>query len=127
MPPNEHPSIPLRREYAGVLLKAGRANSKHYDDAKEVLKTAPPDDVEARRLLAAAYLLKGRSIATDPLVQDVRRKSDEDREYAEAEKVADALAEYASRRGDPVLTQESEKMRADVQLAQKKWTRARRS
>ena len=99
VPADEQPPIPLRREYAGVLLKAGRVNSKYYDEAKEVLQGRRQEDVEARRMLAAAYLLKGRSIATDPQVQEVRRKTDEDREYDEAEKVAESLAELRRAEG----------------------------
>ena len=61
---SEQPNgVPIRREYAGVLLKAGAANPRYYDEAKKVLDTAPPDDIDARKMLVAAYLLKGRSIA----------------------------------------------------------------
>jgi cellulose synthase/poly-beta-1,6-N-acetylglucosamine synthase-like glycosyltransferase/thioredoxin-like negative regulator of GroEL len=124
-PENEPGAKPIRKEYAGVLLKAGASDPSNYDRAKEVLQTAPADDIEARRMLAAAYLLKGRSIATDPKIQEVRRSELESREYEGAEQVAEALSGYADRKGDAALKDSAEKMRADVQMARKSWESAR--
>jgi cellulose synthase/poly-beta-1,6-N-acetylglucosamine synthase-like glycosyltransferase/predicted Zn-dependent protease len=125
VPNNEPQGVSIRREYAGVLLKAGAANPDYYDRAKEVLQTAPAEDIEARRMLAAAYLLKGRSIATDTRIPVGRREEDETREYNGAEQVAEALTGYADRKGDQSLKDVAEKMRADIQMARKSWTNAR--
>lgn len=118
-------STPLYREYAGVLLKAGAAenNPQYYDDAKRVLEKAPADDDEARKMLAAAYLLKGRSLASRAAT-DPRAAEAEQKEYEGAGQVAEALSGYAASRGDKKLEQTAEKMRADIQMARQKWEKA---
>jgi cellulose synthase/poly-beta-1,6-N-acetylglucosamine synthase-like glycosyltransferase/Tfp pilus assembly protein PilF len=122
VPINEQPNgVPIRREYAGVLLKAGAENPKQYDDAKKVLLTAPADDIEAKRLLVAAYLLKARSIETDPAIQQVQKNELQTREYEGAELVADGLKGYATNHDDKAILGLAERMRADVQMARKSW------
>jgi cellulose synthase/poly-beta-1,6-N-acetylglucosamine synthase-like glycosyltransferase/predicted Zn-dependent protease len=122
---NEMPNgVPLRREYGGVLLRAGQSNPDYYDDAKRVLQTAPLDDVESRRLLIAAYLLKARSIETDSRVQQVQKNELQNREYEGAERVADDLLAYSRRKADPGLENLGERMKADIQMARKSWTNA---
>jgi cellulose synthase/poly-beta-1,6-N-acetylglucosamine synthase-like glycosyltransferase/tetratricopeptide (TPR) repeat protein len=123
--PGEGPSgIPIRREYAGVLLKAGATNPKYYDDAKKVLDTAPADDIDARKMLLAAYLLKGRAIASAG--ETAGRKEDEAREYEGAEEKADALAQYAATRGNKSLQDTAERMKADIKMARRQWEGARK-
>jgi cellulose synthase/poly-beta-1,6-N-acetylglucosamine synthase-like glycosyltransferase/tetratricopeptide (TPR) repeat protein len=114
--------VPLRREYAGVLLKAGAANSKYYDEAKIVLQTAKPDDIEARKMLIAAYLLKGRAVAA---TGDEAQKGEEAREYQKAQDVADQLSNYASSKGNRELELMSQRMSADIQMARRQWEGAR--
>jgi cellulose synthase/poly-beta-1,6-N-acetylglucosamine synthase-like glycosyltransferase/thioredoxin-like negative regulator of GroEL len=111
--------VPLRREYAGVLLKAGAASPKYYDDAKSVLQTAKPDDIDSRKMLVAAYLLKGRAMAS------LGNKDEETREYAKAEEVAEQLSGYASQKGNRDLEISAERMRADIQMARRQWEGAR--
>jgi cellulose synthase/poly-beta-1,6-N-acetylglucosamine synthase-like glycosyltransferase/predicted Zn-dependent protease len=122
---NEQPNgVPVRREYGGVLLKAGETNPDYYDEAKRVLQTAPLDDVESRRLLIAAYLLKARSIENDPRVQQVQKSELQNREYEGAERVADDVLAYSRRKADPKLEDLGERMKADIQMARKQWTNA---
>ncbi|MBO0698571.1 MAG: glycosyltransferase, partial [Zavarzinella sp.] len=111
---------PVRREFAGVLLKAGR-----FDEAKEVLQSARTDDLEAQRMRVAAHLLKGRAVATDPTVPDTRRKDDEAREYDGAERAVKDLADYADQKQDVALKDAAARMRADVYMARHSWTMAR--
>jgi cellulose synthase/poly-beta-1,6-N-acetylglucosamine synthase-like glycosyltransferase/Flp pilus assembly protein TadD len=111
--------VPIRREYAGVLLKAGTDDPRHYDEAKQVLSTAPAEDVESRKMLVAAYLLKGRTLADGP------RKDDSAAEFEEAERVADALARYGERKGDANLQGTADRMRADIQMGRQKFDKAR--
>jgi cellulose synthase/poly-beta-1,6-N-acetylglucosamine synthase-like glycosyltransferase/Tfp pilus assembly protein PilF/protein involved in temperature-dependent protein secretion len=124
VPPNELPVTPLRREFAGVLLKAGSQDPAHYDEAKQVLQGAKPDDIASRKMLAAAYLLKGRSASTDPKISNVMRPEVEASEYNGAETVATALAAYGEQKNDPAIKEEAERMRADIQMARKSWTSA---
>lgn len=121
-PPGEGGGAPIRREYAGVLLKAGARDPKYYDEAKRVLSTAEADDVDARKMLVAAYLLKGRAIAAGAAGG---RKDDESHEYAGAEEVADALARYAATRGNQKLETTAQRMKADIQMARRQWEGAR--
>ena len=121
--PGEGPNgTPIRREFAGVLLKAGAQNPKYYDEAKAVLSTAKADDVDARKMLVAAFLLKGRAIAAGALGG---RKEDESREYEQAEEVAQGLADYADTRGNAALAASAQRMKADIQMARRQWEGAR--
>jgi cellulose synthase/poly-beta-1,6-N-acetylglucosamine synthase-like glycosyltransferase/tetratricopeptide (TPR) repeat protein len=115
---------PIRLEYAGVLLKAGQTDPRYYDEAQRVLEKSPPDDVEARKLLVAAFLLKGRALASKA-PGDQRAEEDERKEYQRAQDEADALYTYATSKGDPKLIGTAERMRADVEMARQKWEMAR--
>jgi cellulose synthase/poly-beta-1,6-N-acetylglucosamine synthase-like glycosyltransferase/thioredoxin-like negative regulator of GroEL len=112
-------SVPLRREYAGVLIKG-----HEYEQAKKVLDGAAPDDLEARRLLVAAYLLRGRQISNDLLKPvEIREKAERD-EYEEADRLIADIGKIAERKGDKQLAIDSERMRADVAMARKAWKNA---
>ena len=113
-------AMPLRREYSGVLIKAGQ-----YEAAQVVVSGAAEDDVESRRLLVAIHLLKGRAAAADPAVPPGRRKAAEDAEYDAADRAIADLAAAADRAGDAGLKSTAERMRADVQMARAKWVGAR--
>lgn len=119
---HEQPNgVPLRHEYAGVLLRAGAGKPEYYDEAKKVLQSAPQEDVQAKRLLVAAYLLKARSIETDQRVQAVQKNELQNREYEGAEQVSEGLKAFADRKGEPAIKDLAERMRADVQMARKSW------
>jgi cellulose synthase/poly-beta-1,6-N-acetylglucosamine synthase-like glycosyltransferase/tetratricopeptide (TPR) repeat protein len=121
---NEQGGPPIRIEYAGVLLKAGQTDPRYYDEAQKVLEKSPPGDVEARKLLVAAFLLKGRALASRA-PNDQRAEAEEKAEYQHAQDEADALYTYATSKGDPKLIGTAERMRADVEMARKKWEMAR--
>jgi len=127
IPRNEKDSggVTIRREYAGVLLKAGSQNSAHYDEAKKVLQDTPPEDVESKKMLAAAYLLKGRSFVADATIPDAAQDTRAQREYEGAEQVAASLASYAERKDDKGLAVMANKMKADVEMARKSWANAK--
>lgn len=127
IPKNEKDSggVTIRREYAGVLLKAGSQNATYYDDAKKVLQDTPPDDVESKKMLAAAYLLKGRSFAPDSSNPDAAQNQQALREYEGAEQVAASLATYAVSKDDKALAVMANKMKADVEMARKSWATAK--
>jgi cellulose synthase/poly-beta-1,6-N-acetylglucosamine synthase-like glycosyltransferase/tetratricopeptide (TPR) repeat protein len=116
--------IPLRREFAGLLFKAGRDDPKYFDDAKKILNTAKAEDIEARKMLVAAHLLKGRALASRAAT-DASARDAESREYESAEQVAETLSGYAERKGDSHLKGVSERMRADIRMARQKWEGAR--
>lgn len=124
VPPDEPGNTSIRREYAGVLFKAGSNDPSKYDEAKRVLQGDKPTDVESKRMLAAAYLLKGRSIASDSRLPEQKRQDDEAREYDGAEEVANALTAEAERKGDTKTKEMAERMKADVQMARKAWKQA---
>ena len=84
-----------------------------------MLQTAKPDDIESRKMLVAAYLLKGRAMAS------MNKKDEESREYEKAEEVAEALSIYANQKGNQDLEVTSERMRADIQMARRQWEGAR--
>ncbi|HKB06006.1 MAG TPA: tetratricopeptide repeat protein, partial [Gemmataceae bacterium] len=118
--PDEASAVPLRREFATVLLQAGAFNA-----AQRVLEQSPVDDLEAQRMRVAAHLLKGRAIAAAPGDPNAHRQDDEAREYGGAERVVEALLRFADRKSDPVLKDAAERMRSDVHMARQSWTMAR--
>ncbi|HVK14228.1 MAG TPA: glycosyltransferase [Gemmataceae bacterium] len=117
-------TLPLSREYAGVLLKAGAADPKYYDKAKELLREQPREDLQAREMLAAAYLLRGRAAATDLKQPAGARATAAKAEYDGAEEVARDLETYGKERNRPELVTAAEEMRLDVQMARRDWAEA---
>ncbi|HJZ92117.1 MAG TPA: glycosyltransferase [Gemmataceae bacterium] len=116
---------PLYREFAGVLLKAGLSDPKYFDEAKGVLeRDADAEDLADQRMLIATYLLKGRSIANDPNVQEVRRGDLERAEYDGAQRVAESISILAERKGDAKLKAVADTMRADILMARQAWSNA---
>lgn len=111
-------SVPLWREYAGVLIKA-----ELYDEAQAVLKKSPVTDVEGRRLLVAAHLLKGRSLEIGSDV-DPAKKELQTSEYRAAEAVATDLNRVATQEGNASLVDVAQRMQADIEMARQSWSRA---
>ncbi|WP_020468133.1 glycosyltransferase [Zavarzinella formosa] len=120
-------AVPLRREYAGVLIKANQ-----YEDAKVVLESAPPEDIEARKMLVASYLLQGRRYAADESLPEATRNDKSASEYAKADEQVTKLQNFTvSRPGQSLseaerasLSDTAEKMRADVFMAKQSYTNA---
>ena len=104
--------VPLQREYAGVLIKSGK-----YEEAKAVLSAASPDDVEARKMLVASYLLQGRRYAADEALPEATRREKATTEYNAAQVEVDNLKTYAVTKDNLALADSAEKMRADVLMA----------
>ncbi len=112
-------AIPLQQEYAGVLIKNGK-----YEEAKQVLSASAPTDMESRKMLVASYLLQGRRHAGDETLAEAVRKEKAAAEYNLADAEVDRLKLYAESKGDAVLADNAEKMRADVFMAKQSYTNA---
>lgn len=116
-------AVPLFREYAGVLLKAGHTDPKYYDEVKEVLKETTPADMESRKLLVAAHLLKASSLVNDP---DLKRREMAKEEYVAAEQIAESMTVFGRTQNKPEIVATADQMKIDVQMAQTSWANARR-
>ena len=111
--------VPLRQEYAGVLIKKG-----NYEEAKVVLGASKPDDIESRKMLVACYLLQGRRHAADESLAEPVRKEKAGVEYAQADAEVDKLKNTAEINRDEQLANNAEKMRADVYMAKQSYKNA---
>lgn len=112
-------AIPLRQEYAGVLIKKGS-----YEEAKVVLSSSQTNDIEARKMLVACYLLQGRRYAADEALPESERKEKSASEYALADAEVEKLRNYAEQNADRALADNAEKMRADVYMAKQSYKNA---
>lgn len=116
-------AVPLRIEYAGVLIKHG-----DYEKAKKVLeeKVAKEFEETKAKMQVACYLLQGRNYANDKSLAENLQREKSTAEFRGASEVVKRFEEYARSEKNEQLVDTAIKMQSDVLMAEKNYADAKK-
>ncbi|MEZ6140741.1 MAG: glycosyltransferase [Zavarzinella sp.] len=122
-------AVPLRQEYAGVLIKAGK-----YEEAKEILRAADPLNIETRRQLVHIHNTEGLRYRAEAASSRTPNPAMEERanvEFRAARQVVDDFinavqaAPQTDMKKQEALLEAGQLMKSDIAMAQQNWDSAR--